>query len=359
MGKAPSRFRDANAKSVHPNNRARTAMSHSQDNPKVSVIIPTYNRADLLPRAVNSVLAQTYDDCEIIIVDDCSPDNTQDVIASFTDPRVRSIRHEVNRGAATARNTGIENARGEYIAFLDDDDELTPGSIARRVNLLDESPPDVGMICGNVKIVDDSTGAEVVMDLSGSLPDQDMATRCLAADLPTPPSAMLVRASAVREVGAIDSRYNMMEDKNFACRLALRYGIKMIPEIYAIYHASHGHSQMTDDYQDWVDALERHIADFRNELALRPKAFASALTQLPVHHLMARRRIAGFRMYAQAVRRNKPGFRATCFATARLIKIFLWYSPPLFLLREPARKFRNRMKAMFRGPTNGKSPEPL
>ena len=71
--------------------------------PKVSVIIPTYNRAALLPRAVNSVLAQTFQDYEIIIVEDCSPDNTQDVIAAFSDPRIRLIRHSTRNQPQTVR----------------------------------------------------------------------------------------------------------------------------------------------------------------------------------------------------------------------------------------------------------------
>ena len=103
------------------------------NNPKVSVIIPTYNRADLLPRAVNSVLSQTFSDYEIIIVDDHSPDNTQDVIAAFTDPRIRSIRHRTNRRQSAAINTGIANAMGEYIAFLDDDDEWLPNKLEGQV----------------------------------------------------------------------------------------------------------------------------------------------------------------------------------------------------------------------------------
>ena len=91
--------------------------------PKVSVIIATYNRAGLLPRAVNSVLNQTLKEYEIIIVDDASSDDTQQIIAGFEDPRIRSARHEVNCGQSVATNAGIERARGEYVTLLDDDDE--------------------------------------------------------------------------------------------------------------------------------------------------------------------------------------------------------------------------------------------
>lgn len=91
--------------------------------PNVSVIIPTYNRANIIGRAIRSVLAQTHQDLELIIVDDASDDDTQAVVESFQDDRIRYIRHEVNRRGAAARNTGIEAATGEYVAFLDSDDE--------------------------------------------------------------------------------------------------------------------------------------------------------------------------------------------------------------------------------------------
>ncbi len=91
--------------------------------PLVSVVIPTCNRAALLTRAIQSVRQQTYGNLEIIVVDDASTDDTRKIVGSLADPRIRYIRHDVNRGGAAARNTGIRAARGEYIAFLDDDDE--------------------------------------------------------------------------------------------------------------------------------------------------------------------------------------------------------------------------------------------
>jgi len=95
-------------------------------NPKVSVIIPTYNRAHLIGRAIQSVLNQTYQDFELIVVDDGSTDNTNEVIKEFSqkDKRILYIKHDKNKGGSAARNTGIKAARGEYIAFQDSDDEM-------------------------------------------------------------------------------------------------------------------------------------------------------------------------------------------------------------------------------------------
>lgn len=90
--------------------------------PLISVIIPTYNRADLIPRAIASATEQTYQNLEIIVVDDASGDSTTEVVKNIADSRLRYIRHEANLGGSTARNTGIDLAQGEYIAFLDSDD---------------------------------------------------------------------------------------------------------------------------------------------------------------------------------------------------------------------------------------------
>jgi glycosyltransferase involved in cell wall biosynthesis len=94
--------------------------------PKVSVVIPTHNRASLLKRAIDSVRNQTYKNLEIIVVDDASSDDTPSVVRGILDDRLQYLRHERNRGGAATRNTGIRAATGKYIAFLDDDDEWEP-----------------------------------------------------------------------------------------------------------------------------------------------------------------------------------------------------------------------------------------
>ena len=95
----------------------------------ISIIIPTYNRAALLPRAIDSVLRQSYADWEIIAVDDGSTDETMQVLAGYEDPRVRMVRHTENRGVTAAENTGFDEIRGEWFTLLGDDDELVPDAL--------------------------------------------------------------------------------------------------------------------------------------------------------------------------------------------------------------------------------------
>ena len=108
--------------------------------PLVSVIIPTYNGGKFIGNAIRSVLDQTYPNFELIIVDDRSPDNTEEVVKQFDDPRLRYIRHEVNKGAATARRTAYHASSGSIIAFLDQDDFFHPEKLEAHVNFLEEHP---------------------------------------------------------------------------------------------------------------------------------------------------------------------------------------------------------------------------
>lgn len=102
--------------------------------PLVSVMLCTYNRAHLIPRAIRSVLSQTYGNFELIIVDDGSTDSTGEIVRTFSDPRIVYGKHDTNRGVLAARNTCIETARGQLCCWLDDDDELLPDALQKAVN---------------------------------------------------------------------------------------------------------------------------------------------------------------------------------------------------------------------------------
>lgn len=113
------------------------------DKKMISVIIPTFNRAHLLRRAIDSVLSQSYQDVELIVVDDASTDNTATCVRSYTDPRIRYVRLETNQGACVARNVGVQHAQGEWIAFQDSDDEWLPTKLERQLKQLEDSGADV------------------------------------------------------------------------------------------------------------------------------------------------------------------------------------------------------------------------
>ncbi|ABZ76074.1 glycosyl transferase family 2 [Shewanella halifaxensis HAW-EB4] len=107
---------------------------------KVSVVMPIYNVEAFVADAINSVLAQSFDDFELILINDCSQDNSLSICKQFTDPRVRIIEHQQNQGLAAARNTGIRHALGQYVAFIDSDDMWHSEKLQQHVSHLDNAP---------------------------------------------------------------------------------------------------------------------------------------------------------------------------------------------------------------------------
>jgi len=112
--------------------------------PKISVIIPTHNRPELLKKAVGSVLSQTYKDLEVIVVDDGMEKRADSVIKEFNDSRIKHIQHQEEKGGSAARNTGIRASSGEFIAFLDDDDEWLPEKLETQMKEFEKTGNDVG-----------------------------------------------------------------------------------------------------------------------------------------------------------------------------------------------------------------------
>ena len=290
--------------------------------PKVSVIIPTYNRADLLARAVNSVLSQTYDDYEIIIVDDHSSDNIQDVISKFTDPRIRLMRHERNKGQSASINTGIANARGEYIAFLDDDDEWLPNKLEGQVAVFQSSASDVGLVYGWMDRIEDSTG-RLIPSYRNTI-EGDIFEHSLALNIPGPTIVLLVRSSVAREVGGIDASLSRYNDADFICRVAQRYKVAVLPEVVARAHFNHEHEQMADNTPRYLtDAarfLRMHMARFSTELDERPKILATLLRRLASVEMMRGNRRAALSALAHAFRLDPPGVTGAILRNYRLVR---------------------------------------
>jgi len=149
--------------------------------PLVSVIIPAYNRAAILPQSAGSVLAQTMGDLELIIVDDCSKDSTVEVARSLGDSRVKVIGQETNRGVSAARNAGAAAATGKYLAFLDSDDEWLPEKLAIQVAQLEASPAPENTHCSHAFEMQ-SGGAPVVWPKRGPHPGEAVSDYLFAGN---------------------------------------------------------------------------------------------------------------------------------------------------------------------------------
>jgi len=187
--------------------------------PEVSVIIPAFNREATIGRAISSVLAQTWADFEIVVVDDGSQDATVTVAQGFGDERVRIVQHEQNRGAAAARNTGIRAAKGEFIAFLDSDDEWFPNKLATQLRQLREQPPDTCVSCTGVilHLIDRGIRREYRLQDCG-----DWRRRLALGCDERPGSTLLARREVFERVGLLDETLSRFEDWDWMLRYAMQ-----------------------------------------------------------------------------------------------------------------------------------------
>jgi len=202
------------------------------EKPKVSVIIPTYNRAELLPRAIKSVLEQTYQDFEIIVVDDGSTDNTEEVIKEFQeqDKRIKYIKHDKNKGGSAARNTGIKAARGEYIAFQDSDDEWLPEKLEKQMKVFKNALPEVGVVyTGFLRIKNGKENyipSSWVIKKEGNIHDELLRGNFVTTQ------SIIIRKECFKKAGMFDEKLPRLQDWELVIRLSKYYNFKCLTKHY-------------------------------------------------------------------------------------------------------------------------------
>lgn len=217
--------------------------------PLVSVITPTYNRESTIERSIRSVLNQTYENFEYLIVDDGSTDNTLDVISKFNDSRIRIIQLEKNSGQSAAMNAGIDSARGSFITFLDSDDEFTDDRLKEQVQKFIELPPSVGIVtCGRLDV--DHNGRvyhQWVPVLKGNLLNNIIKTEKIGAG----PPFLMIRKEVFDKGLRFDTALRSAKEldfiiKCFICGYTLDYVNKPLLKVYhEQFERTFNHTQAT------------------------------------------------------------------------------------------------------------------
>ena len=202
--------------------------------PWVSVIIPTYNRRDLLREAIRSVLEQSFRDFELIVVDDGSEDGTREMIQREF-PGLLTYLYQENQGVSRARNRGIETSRGKYIAFLDSDDLWLKKKLERQVQFMQQNPE--AMICYTDEIWI-RRGVRVNPKKKHAKHSGWIYPQCLPLCIISP-SSVLMRRELLEEVGGFDPEFPVCEDYDLWLRVALRYPIHLIPEKLIVKRGGH------------------------------------------------------------------------------------------------------------------------
>jgi len=230
--------------------------------PEVSVVIPTYNRAGLLPQAINSVLSQDYGDFEIIVVDDGSTDDTQDMVNGLHNNRIRYIRLPENSGGSSKpRNVGLKATRGKYIAFLDSDDEWLPSFLSTLVRKLKDTHSAIGLVyCGVV--AGSPNGRKFVMHRKkrGTVWPQSLGR------IITPMGAMLIKRKCFDRVGLFDETSLYHDHWDMIIRLTRAYDVDYVPDVLAKYNY-HANQRSREGQSQRLEAMRRKYAQ---ELARYP-----------------------------------------------------------------------------------------
>jgi glycosyltransferase involved in cell wall biosynthesis len=210
------------------------------------VVVPAYDRPEGLRRAVESVAGQTYRNVELIVVDDCSPTPLKPVVDGI-DPRrfaaVSYLRNAENRGGSATRNRGIRAATGDYLAFLDDDDEWRPTKLARQVETFAASDDDVGLVYVGTDLVREGRVVNtVVHSLRGWVTEELLSGASISEY-----SGVMVRAEAVDTVGYPDERYPSWQDREWFVRLSVEYAFEACEEPLVVRHLD-GDDRVTRNY---------------------------------------------------------------------------------------------------------------
>ncbi|MEK7642994.1 MAG: glycosyltransferase family A protein [Patescibacteria group bacterium] len=239
--------------------------------PKVSIILTTYNRAYILPKAIKSVLEQTYKDFELVVVDDGSIDNTKEVVESFGDERVRYVRHDVNKGLAVSRNTGLRAARGVFFAFQDSDDEWTSQKLEEQVPVLEQASTHVGVVYTRLEKTMRDASTVLVPALNFHPTSGNLYQKLLEGNFITMQVA-LVRRECIDRIGYFDEALNWLEDWDFWLRIAREYEFIFISMV-GVRAVVMGDS-LTSNQGRRLEARRKTFDKHREEFLLFPSVYA-------------------------------------------------------------------------------------
>jgi glycosyltransferase involved in cell wall biosynthesis len=302
--------------------------------PRVSVIIPTYNHAQYIGRAINSILGQTFKDFEIIVVDDGSTDSTKDIVSSYPNP-VKYLRQD-NRGPSTARNAGITASRGEFVAFLDSDDYFMKRNLEIKMSFL-ESNPRADWIYSDWQYVDDE-GSPVKKGsskfkysekkLTGEIFEELLRSRNFIS-----PCTVVIKRSVLEDVGHFDTLIPSQEEYDLWLRISLKYPAYYIDKVL-VFVTLHPKSLSTD-FTKWVNGnavivekLKDLIPhDFRDREKLLDKMLADRHTFIGRHFLQKGQFNEAINEFWQSIKRlpfQKRIYWLMCFAIVRSIMRYFY-----------------------------------
>lgn len=293
--------------------------------PLVSIVMPIYNTERYLPEAVRSVLAQTYQNWELLVLNDESPGDARSVMAGFDDPRIRFLEHK-NGGPAFTRNRGIQESRGEFIAFLDSDDVWLPEKLDKQLALFRRNP-DVGVVYSQRETIDEQ--GCVLQGYKPQLHSGMILDRLYVDNFVCMSSAIMKRA-VFEKVGLIDERLRMSEDFDYWLRVACFFSFAPLDEALVRYRVHTAQVSKNTDYRiktvwEIRDRFDREFGQYVG--------------------FWARRRAKALHFSHKAYRNESIAPRGEVLAN--YLRALLWYPPDRFSWRGVLRMLTPRLLVRF------------
>lgn len=266
--------------------------------PKVSIIVPTHNRARMLRAAIASVLDQSHQDFEIVVIDDGSTDDTEAAVARFRDARIHYSRNPKNLGESGSRNAGLARATGEYIGFVDDDDTWLPTKLAAQVGLLDRCPKKVGGVYTGYFRIDAATGATIdtiLPDKRGNVYDDLRSYNWVGT-----PSTVLLRRECFDKAGQFDEQLKFGPDYDMWIRISKFYEFEFIrqPLVRYTVHAN----RLSADIPTMLSGKTAHLAKYPDYFAGDRRAYGGHFLALGVLYCYNRKLSEGRAALRRAIR---------------------------------------------------------
>ena len=273
-------------------------MSDNNSNTLISVITPTYNRAGFLKRAISRVLNQTYGNFEMIIVDDCSTDNTEQVVSSIDDERIKYIKLESNKGPAGARNVAIRSAKGQYITLLDSDDEYLPQKLERQINKFQDLPQDIGVVyCGYFIVYEpDTIHGKVSPRFKGNIFDTLLKHNCMGS--PTP----LIRKECFDTCGLFDDSLPSYDDWDMWIRISDKYKFEFVDEALAKVY-THG-DQTSTNIDTTIKMREILFQKYKTLILKNPETASYLLQRLGFLYFLKNNTYMSLKHYLKSITAN-------------------------------------------------------
>ena len=282
------------------------------NHPKVSIIIPTYNRADLLPRTIGSVLNQTFRNFELIVVDDGSTDNTREVVKKFEekDLRVKYIWQENSGGPAKPKNTGIKVAKGKFIAFLDDDDEWLPEKLEKQIKLFRNTSNNLAFVGCNILVIEEEKNKIIKRVKMSNYSKGVFFKKLLEGNFIFTSSSVLIKKEVLDKVGFFDTNLKYADDWDLWVRVSEHFSFSFVPEYLLKYYLHQ--KGITINLNPAKEAEEHQyiLKKFQRYYKKYPSIYSIHLRKLASRYCTSDKMKEGRRTYIKAIRVYPPNLKA-------------------------------------------------